>query len=94
MTTSSAEKIDLRIKEPTGLSARIKWLRDYYFEGVKRKWNNENSAWSTGTSWDLQFPEFTYYIVPEIYMLLDTMNGGYIQAARDIELHPDFWNWS
>lgn len=94
MATATAKKIEVRIKEPTGLSPRIKWLRDYYFEGVKRKWNNENTAWSTGTAWDLLFPEFTYYIVPEIYLLLDTMSGGFVQAARDIELHSDFWTWS
>lgn len=94
METSSAKKPDLKIKEPTGLSSRIQWLRDYYFQGVKRKWNNEFTSWSTGMPWDIQFAEFTYYIVPEIYMLLNTMNGGYHQAARDIPLDSDFWQWS
>ncbi len=92
MVSTGAAK--LRIKEPVGLSDRIKWLRDYYFKGLKRSWNNEFTAWSTGTAWDIQFPEFTYYIVPEIYMLLETMNGGYHQAARDVRLDPEFWSWS
>ena len=29
------------IKEPGTLSPRVKWLRDYYFSGTDRKWNNE-----------------------------------------------------
>lgn len=94
METSTAKKTGLKIKEPTDLSSRIQWLRDYYFQGVKRKWNNEFTAWSTGTPWDIQFSELTYYIVPEIYMLLNTMNGGYQQAARDVELDNNFWQWS
>ncbi|MBU3915806.1 DUF4320 family protein, partial [bacterium] len=94
MKTSTAEKRDINIKQPTGLSPRITWLRDYYFEGVKRAWNNEYTTWGTGTPWDLQYGEFTFYIVPEVYMLLDTMKGGYQQAARDVRLHEDFWNWS
>ncbi len=93
MKTSTVKK-DFNIKQPKGLSSRITWLRDYYFEGVKRSWNNEYTAWSTGTPWDLQYTEFTFYIVPEVYMLLDTMNGGYKQAARDVKLDKDFWKWS
>ncbi|MBU2514136.1 hypothetical protein KJ966_22605 [bacterium] len=94
MATTGLAKSTRLIKEPSKLSGRIQWLRDYYFQGVKRAWNNEFTAWSTGTSWDIQFPEFTYYIVPEIYLLLDTMNGGYQQAARDVELPGGFWNLS
>lgn len=42
------------LKQPQNLSERVRWLRDYYFEGVKRKWNNEFTAWTTGTPWDFQ----------------------------------------
>ena len=73
------------------LSKRIKWLRDYYFLGNKRKWNNEYTCWSTGTPWDLQYHEFTYYIVPEAYMMFDVMRAGYNQAARSVTLKDDFW---
>jgi len=94
MTTAVAEKPEYRIKEPKGLSPRVKWLRDYYFEGVKRPWNNQFTAWSTGTPWDIQFPEFTYYIVPETFLLLDPLNGSFQQSARDVGLPDDFWNRS
>ncbi|MBI9091702.1 MAG: hypothetical protein JEZ12_21035 [Desulfobacterium sp.] len=76
------------------ISPRIQWLRDYYFSGNKRKWNNEYTVWSTGTPWDLQYHEFTYYIVPEAYLMFDVMRGGYAQAARTIPVEKDFFNQS
>ncbi len=36
----------------------------------------------------------SFYIVPETYTLLQTLRGSYRQAARKIDLHPDFWSWS
>jgi len=82
MNAEPALKPHIPIKTPKGLSPRITCLRNYYFEGCKRKWNNEFTAWSTGTPWDLLYQEMTYYIVPEVYMLLDTLGGGYHQGAR------------
>ncbi len=93
MSVSLAEKTEYKIKEPQKLSPRISWLRNYYFQGCKRNWNNEYTAWSTGTPWDLLYQEMTYYIVPEVYMLIDTLGGGYHQAARNVDLHDDFWTW-
>jgi len=92
MNAEPALKQHLPIKTPKGLSSRITWLRDYYFEGCKRKWNNEFTAWSTGTPWDLLYQEMTYYIVPEVYMLLDTLGGGYHQGARNVSLPDHFWD--
>jgi pyruvate-formate lyase len=94
MNVSLAEKTGYKIKQPQKLSPRISWLRDYYFQGCKRKWNNEFTAWSTGTPWDVQYQEMTYYIVPEVYMLIDTLGGSFHQAARNVTLHDDFWTWS
>ena len=94
MTTSLAQSTPHQIKEPMDLSPRITWLRDYYFQGCKRSWNNEYTAWSTGTPWDLQYQEMTYYIVPEVYMLIDTLGGGYHQAAHNVPIGDDFWTLS
>ena len=94
MATAALPKYDHPIKEPRGLSPRIQWLRDYYFKGTERAWNNEFISWTTGTPWDVQFNEMTFYIVPETYALLQTLRGSYRQAARKIDLHQDFWNWS
>ena len=94
MTTSIPEKPRFAIKEPKNLSPRIKWLRDYYFRGTKRNWNNEFTAWTTGTDWDFQFQEGQFYIAPETYNFLLTFTGAFKQTARKVELHPDFWKWS
>jgi formate C-acetyltransferase len=94
MSTAALPQYDHPIKEPRGLSARIQWLRDYYFKGAERAWNNEFLAWSTGTAWDVQFNEMNFYIVPETYALMQTLRGSYRQAARAIDLHRDFWSWS
>lgn len=90
---SSVEKI-YNIKEPAGLSGRIKWLRDYYFLGNERTWNNEFTSWSTGTHWDIQFNEHTYYIVPETFALMQTMKSSFRLSARNVKLHENFWKWS
>ncbi len=82
------------LKQPQNLSERVRWLRDYYFEGVKRKWNNEFTAWTTGTPWDFQFNEMTFYIVPETYFYIPTFRSSFNQSAKKVKLEPDFWTWS
>jgi formate C-acetyltransferase len=82
------------IKTPENLSPRIQWLRDYYFRGTARRWNNEATSWTTGTPWDFQYEEFNYYIVPETYAFFPTFRGAFKQTARPVDLHPDFWKWS
>ena len=74
------------LKEPYNLSPRIGWLRDYYFKGTDRKWNNEFTAWTTGTPWDVCFQEMTYYIVPEVYFLMQALRGSYRQGAREVQI--------
>ena len=82
------------IKKPANLSPRIQWLRDYYFRGVKRRWNNEYTAWTTGTDWDFQYEEIPFYIVPETFTFFTTFRSAYKQVARPVKLDPDFWKWS
>ncbi len=94
MSAQAALKSIQKIKEPKNLSQRITWLRDYYYKGVERAWNNEFTAWTTGTPWDVQFDEMTFYIVPETYPFMQTFRSSMQQAARPVRLHPDFWTWS
>jgi formate C-acetyltransferase len=70
------------IKSPTNLSARSHWLYVYYFQGVGRAWNNEYTAWITGTPWDFQFNELTFYIVPVTCVFLHTFRSSFNQVAR------------
>ncbi|MGM0451602.1 MAG: pyruvate formate lyase family protein [Thermodesulfobacteriota bacterium] len=94
MTETAAPAEVYPVKTPKGLSSRIKTLRNYYFKGADRAWTNEYTAWTTGTPWDVQFNEITYYIVPETYMLMQTMRSSYRQAARPVRLAEKFWAWS
>lgn len=94
MTAPVIEKPRYQIKQPENLSPRIQWLRDYYFQGVKRRWNNEYTAWTTGADWDFQYNELSFYIVPETYTFLQTFRSSFKQNARLVRLHPDFWSWS
>ena len=94
MNPSTATSTVLKMKEPRNLSPRISWLRDYYFRGASRAWNNEFCAWTTGTSWDVQFDELTFYIVPETYPFLQPFRISMQQSARPVDLHADFWRWT
>ncbi|MBN2284216.1 MAG: hypothetical protein JXO48_10035 [Deltaproteobacteria bacterium] len=94
MSMNTAERHQVRLKEPKNLSPRITWLRDYYYRGTKRPWNNEFTAWTTATPWDIIFDEITFYIVPETYPFLQTFRSSMMQAARPVKLHGDFWSWS
>lgn len=94
MRVKTEHKMRFAIKTPQNLSPRIQWLRDYYFQGVKRKWNNEFTSWTTGTPWDFQYEELSFYIVPETYSFFPTFKASFQQTARPVELHKDFWTWS
>ena len=94
MGVAATEQRAYRIKEPGELSPRIKWLRDYYFQGVNRAWNNEFTAWTTGEPWDTVWDEITYHIVPEVYAFIPTFRASFLQAARPVALDPEFWSWS
>ena len=94
MTEQTTHKTRYEIKTPWKLSERIKWLRDYYFEGVNRRWNNEYTSWSTGTPWDFQYEEISFYIVPETYSFFQTFRSSFRQTAKPVRLHQDFWQWS
>jgi trans-4-hydroxy-L-proline dehydratase len=94
MDAPVAEKARYSIKEPKNLSPRIQWLRDYYFKGVKRKWNNEFTSWTDGTPWDTQYQEMSYFIVPETYTFLPTFTSAFRLTAHPVKLDSEFWNWS
>ena len=94
MATVAYDKPKYTIKQPKLLSERVRWLRDYYFQGVKRKWNNEFTAWTTGTPWDFQFNEMTFYIVPETYFYIPTFRASFNQTSKKVVLCPNFWSMS
>ncbi len=82
------------VKEPFNLSKRIEWLRNYYFEGDKRPWNNEFAAFTTGTPWDEVFDETSFLIVPEVYSFFSTFRKSFLMAARTVETPENFFERS
>ena len=80
------------VKTPYNLSPRIQWLRDYYFKGNDRAWNNEFTSFTNGLPWDELYDEQTFYIVPEVYSFLSTYNKSYIQSAYTIPIEKDFFD--
>ncbi len=94
MITPTETQANFAIKTPRNLSSRITWLRDYYFQGVNRNWNNEYTSWTTGTPWDFQYNELSFYIVPETYSFFETFRSSFKQTAHLVDLHPEFWTWS
>ncbi|MDR0851824.1 MAG: hypothetical protein LBN36_04970 [Clostridiales Family XIII bacterium] len=94
-TVNTPAKTDSKgVKTPYGLSPRIQWLRDYYYKGTSRKWNNEWTAFTTGEKWDEIFDEQTFYIVPEVYCFLDPFSKSFKQAAYTIPVPEGFWKKS
>ncbi len=84
------------IAKPHDLSPRSQWLREYYFKGVEREWNNQYMPFTTGTDWDLIFEEGNLYIVPESYLYLGNKGKGAIESsmrsmAPTIKLPDSFW---
>ncbi|MHA1732047.1 MAG: pyruvate formate lyase family protein [Promethearchaeota archaeon] len=88
-----------KVAEPHDLSPRAQWLRDYYFKGVNREWNNEYMPFTTGTPWDRCWSEMDYYIVPELYRFIGEKTRGpfgssFDLMAQKVELPPGFWDLS
>ena len=87
------------IAEPHDLSPRSKWLRDYYFKGVKREWNNQYMPFTTGTDWDIIWSETEYYIAPEVHFYIGNKGKGVFEGslrsmAIPVKLTENFWSLS
>ncbi|MDR1787926.1 MAG: hypothetical protein LBR16_05695 [Treponema sp.] len=83
-----------KIKEPKNLSPRIQALRDFYFCGVERGWNNEWRAFTTGTAWDKNYNEMTWFVAPETYTFFKTFSQSCLLSAKKIPLPDDFFTRS
>ena len=88
-----------QIAEPHGLSPRSKWLRDYYFKGTEREWNNQYMSFTTGTDWDIVWNETDYYVAPEVHFYIGNKGKGVFETslrsmAIKVDLPDDFWKLS
>ncbi len=80
------------------LLPRSKWLRDYYFSGYERSWNNQFMFFTTGVDWDVILYEAEFYVGPDILdMIGNKGKGAYYSAesmAIPVKLPEDFWDLS
>ncbi len=99
ITKIKKEEPKFSIAEPHHLSKRSKWLREYYFRGVEREWNNEYMSFTTGTDWDIVWCESDYYISPEIHFYIGNKGKGVFEGclrsvAIPVSLPDGFWDLS
>ncbi len=91
-----------QIAEAHDLSLRSKWLRDYYFKGQEREWNNEFMTFTTGPDWDIIWFEGDYYIVPETHFYIQILGkndrgvlaSSFRSMAIPVKLPENFWDLS
>ncbi|NHJ04243.1 MAG: hypothetical protein EAX90_05435 [Candidatus Heimdallarchaeota archaeon] len=97
---NSVKRPKFKVAEPHNLTPRAKWLRDYYFKGTERKWNNEYMPYTTGASWgDRIWNEGDFYIVPDTYAFIgENTRGLYNMSielmAQKVDLPEGFWELS
>lgn len=85
------------VAKPHDLSTRAQWLRNFYFKGSRRTWNNEYSSFTTDASWgDRIWSEGDYYIVPEVFGFMGVKGKGLFglslaEMAQKVKLPDNFW---
>ena len=98
--SNSLGKSQYSVAQSHDLSPKAKWLRDYYFKGNDRKWNNEYSPYTTSAPWgDRVWNEGDYHIVPEVYGFMGVKGKGLfglslLQMAQTVDLPAGFWDLS
>lgn len=76
----------------SGLSPRVRRLRDQYFSFYERDFTNEVRSYTTGTSWDAVYAIWNWTNVPEMAMFLQGARSYLRAAAKPVELPEGFWN--
>jgi formate C-acetyltransferase len=92
---SDTDRSQFEIWQPSDqMSERIKHLRDYYFLGNSREWNNEVACFSTGTTWDVTWNPRNYFIVPDVYFFMRGFMHACTETATRLPLPDGFWDLS
>jgi formate C-acetyltransferase len=76
----------------SGLSPRVRRLRDQYFSFYERDFTNEVRSYTTGTRWDVVYAIWNWTNVPEMAMFLQGARSYLRAAAKPVELPEGFWN--
>jgi formate C-acetyltransferase len=76
----------------SGLSSRVRRLRDQFFSFYERDFTNEVRSYTTGTSWDVVYAIWNWTNVPEMAMFLQGARSYLRAAAKPVKLPEGFWN--
>ncbi len=77
----------------SGLSSRVRRLRDEYFSfGTRDYFRNEVRPYGCGTSWDEVWSPHNWGVVPEMYVFFDAFRDSLLAAAEVVTLPPSFWD--
>jgi hypothetical protein len=87
-------KYENAVKQPGNLSPRVKWLRDYYFEGTKGNGITNIPAIPPAHHGTFSLIQLTYFIVPEMYTYMYPFTASFRSFSEVIPVPDDFWNKS
>ena len=76
----------------SGLSPRVRRLRDQYFSFYERDFTNEVRSYTTGAPWDVVYAIWNWTNVPEMAMFLQGARSYLRAAAKPVELPEGFRN--
>ncbi|GAB4344781.1 MAG: glycyl radical protein [Candidatus Abyssubacteria bacterium] len=76
----------------TELSARVKRLRDEYFDWDNRAFRNEVLSYTTGTPYDIVYRRHEDYVAPEIMPFMKAVEDSLLALAEPVSLPEGFWD--
>ncbi len=92
---ADAREAKFQIWQPSEqMSDRIKVLREFYFQGNKRDWNNEVACFSTGVPGEITWNPRNYMIVPDVYFFMKGFMHSCTETASRVPLPENFWQLS
>jgi formate C-acetyltransferase len=74
------------------LSARVRRLRDDYWQFYTRKNTNEVQAYTAGTPWDQVYAPWNWTNVPEMMMFFEGAKAYLLADAEPVSLPAGFWD--
>ncbi len=75
----------------SGLSGRVKKLREDYFNFQERGFRNEAIPFTTGAEKDLMFSPHNWGVAPEVFILQRSIQDSCRAIAKKVDLPEAFW---
>lgn len=83
---------EIKIWSPSSrLSARVKRLRDEYFDRENRSFSNEVLSYTTGAPWDIVYRRHEDYVAPEVVPFMKAVGDSLLALAEEVSLPENFW---